>query len=107
MNGDFIELYDWAAWKFGAFEYRLCGYIYRDGNLKCIVTEPIMGVNLEEGYVETTNNLKFKLGNPIEEVKMIDMSYVLDRWMNLNGKGQPWKATDMVLEALGRLEKKE
>lgn len=96
---DYIELWDWACWKFGHFEYRLCGY----NNARCIITEPILGVNVEGQFVETTNNIKFKLHEPIHKSQMIDMMYILDRWMNLNLKGKPGDSTDMVLEALGRI----
>ena len=99
---DYIELHDWACWKFGSFEYRLCGYNSRDGGVRCIITEPILGVNIEDQFVETTNHIKFKLDNHIEKKNMIDMMYILDRWMNVNGKGKPGEATEMMLEALGR-----
>ena len=102
MENDYIKLRDWACWKFNQFEYRLCGYTEQDGKNRCIVTEPIQGVNVENQFVETVNHLKFKLDEPIEKVNMMDMSYVLDRWMNLNNKGEPYEATHMVLEALGR-----
>lgn len=98
---DFIELHNWAAFRFGRFEHRLCGYVIRENEqIKCIVSEPILGVNAEDGYVETTNNLKYKLFEPIKTNDKIDMMYVLDRWMNLNLKGAPGDATDVVLESL-------
>ena len=99
---ELIELYDWVCWKFGTFEYRLCGYNDRDGQVKCIITEPILGVNVENQFVETTNNLKFKLHEPIKKKDMMDMVYILDKWMSINIKGNPSNATEMMLEALGR-----
>lgn len=101
MN-EFIELYDWACWKFATFEYRLCGYNDQGGTVRCIITEPILGVNIEDQFVETTNNLKFKLHEPIQKVNMMDMTYIIDKWMSQNIKGEPSDTTNMVLEALGR-----
>lgn len=104
MSDHFIELYDWAVWKFGPFEYRICGYNDRGGQVKCVITEPVLGVNIEDQFVETTNHLKFRLYEPIKKNNMIDMMYILDRWMSINVKGNPAEATDMMLEALGRAE---
>jgi hypothetical protein len=102
---DVIELHHWNAFKFGTFEYRLCGYITREGQLSCIVSEPIRSVDAQTGIVETVNSVRFKPLDVIETSQKIDMMYVIGRWCDLNVKGQPGEAANTVLESLGRIKK--
>jgi hypothetical protein len=89
MSEDFIELHHWSAFRFGTFEHRLCGYVIREENvLKCIVSDPIIGVNIEHTFVATTDGKRYKLLDVIDTSQKIDMMYVLDRWMSINFKGK-------------------
>ena len=98
-----IELFDWAAYKFGQFEYRLVGYV----NSRGIISEPIIYVGSYTGLVETANGISFKPTNRIQTVDKMDMMYVLDRWCNLNEKGMPAEATNMIYESLTATEEKD
>ena len=92
---DEIALNNWAAYRFGRYETRLVGYTNAG---RCIVTDPI-GVASPE-FVETTNGIRYRPGDPIKAADKIDIMYTLDRFCNVNDKIPPQDITESFIKEL-------
>jgi hypothetical protein len=102
-----IELNNWAAYKFGEKEIRLCGYFSEEGRFGSLMTEPIMTIDPNTGIVVTADAKEYRPLNRMPITGRMDMMYVVGRFCDLNVRQQPSEVTEMIIEALTKKEETE